>query len=226
VVNISGPLARLEELDRTLQTLFDGMRRLRGDLLELDPDRRVLTPVGLAALNPAYPPDLPNPVLQVEPPDPSWIPVLHRMERPDLSFPRPCGQVGVYLTEPPREHQTARLDVLRVLVPGESAWRAPTPHDLPRCSSCGVWIDAFSNADLDYLSLMQPAPRSDHPPRPSKRRTQRKPEVRASSSDSPGSGASDLPPAFPAHTPELRLNDEQVVTHLRNLADGLGLDPG
>jgi hypothetical protein len=223
MVNISGPLARLEELDHTLRSLSEGIRRLRMDLLEMDPEGHPLTLTPLGESLKVKEPKEPLPVFRVEPPDPSWIPVLHRVVRQDPSFPRPCGQVGVFLTEPPREYVNARTEILRVLIPGETRWRVPTPHDEPRCSSCGAWIDPFSNADLDYLSLMQPAPRSDNPP---KRRTQRKPEVRASSSDSPGSDASDLPPAFPAHTPEARDADEQVLIHLRSLADGLGLDPG
>jgi hypothetical protein len=100
------------------------------------------------------------------PADPAWIPVMHAMIRPQQGWPRPCGQVGLYLDRPIREGERCDLQRLRVLVPGESSWRTPTTEDTPRCSSCGELIDAFSSADLDYLSVMLPGGGGGGPPPP------------------------------------------------------------
>lgn len=199
---------RVEMLESLVMTLRDQVRML------LPPPAAPTSPGFFVREEPA--------ALQVVPPDPAWIPILHRMERTDPRFPRPCGQVGLYLTEPPTQHRNATLEVMRILVPGEDRWRQPTQLDLPVCSSCGAYVDPFSNADLDYLSQMLPSVPSAPSP---KRRVQRKPEVESTPNESPGSNVSRLPPAFPAHTPRARDDDEETLTALRELADGLGL-PG
>lgn len=145
-------LARLDALETLLRTCFEMIRTLRW---EIRAPQGPLTPMGIerAATGLA-----PPPALQVVPSDPAWVPILHNRERPEPDAPvGPCGQVGLYLTEPPREGIHASLEVMRVLVPGEDRWRAPTPQDRPLCSSCLAPIEPFSNTDLDYLSHMLPA---------------------------------------------------------------------
>lgn len=149
--------------------------------------------------------------MKLRPPDRNWVPIFHSVQRPYDNWPKPCGQVGLYLTEPPVENQNARIEIMRVRPPGELEWRAPQPGiDMPVCSSCGQMIDPFSNQDLDYLAHMQPPQSRKSSPRSRGRR--RSGEVSAPTGEiSPGSSV-DLPeappPTFAAHTSEAR----QAVT--------------
>lgn len=193
-------LVRLEALEDILRSAHEAIRKLRIELLQTNPDPNFgaslgpLTPLG-ESLQRGREVVQVEPSLQVIPPNPSWIPVLHNKERAEPNHPKPCGQVGLYLTQNPTQHQKASLDVMRILVPGESTWREPTQQDVPLCSSCGVWIDPFSSRDLDYLSVMVPS----EPPR-----------VRKVKATKP----------FPAHTSEAT---QQDIDALRELSDAVGL---
>lgn len=219
-------LVRLEAVEAALQMAFDAVRKLRVELQSGSASFRLTTPVGLVAPTSA---GLAAPALQVIPPDPQWIPILHVVPRvmPD-SWPRPCGQVGLYLTEPPREHEKARLDRMRILVPGESRWREPTINDEPRCSSCGTMIDPFSNADLDYLSRMIPG--GARPPALGKRRDRRRSKEeepglpRPEGEVSPGMSSEALSPStFPGHTPQAQHDVLQGIEALTDFARSAGL---
>jgi hypothetical protein len=218
-------LARLEAVEAALQAAFDAVRRIRREIHDLGRLRTFpapLTPVGLADR-------LVLPALQVVPPAPSWVPILHSMTRLESTgpagnfLPRPCGQVGLYLTEPPREHEKARLDRMRILVPGEDRWREPTPTDLPRCSSCGVTIDPFSNADLDYLSHLIPG--GPRPPTPGKSRDRKRSGGEPPQTPSPG-GVFEMtgsPSTFPGHTSSATQEVLSGIELLSELARSSGL---
>ena len=164
-----------------------------------------------------------------EPPDPSWLPILHRMVRPDPAYPRPCGGVAHYLTQPPQEHVPASLDLIRICPLGERTWRAPQRGiDEPRCDSCGVLVDPFSNADLDYLTHLRPA--GQKPARKS-RRGSGEDRAGVSSAPEPRGGVSpgsprvdsDLLSTLPGHTPTATFDVLQDVAKLQQLADDAGL---
>lgn len=211
-------LVRLEALEDAIQTCFETVRKLRRDIRALDPTQFPPTP-GLSRA--------PLPIdLTTDPPDPQWIPILHRMERPDPGHPvKPCHLPALYLTEPPRPNQRARFAVMRILPPGEAGWREPTLHDEPRCSSCGGLVDPFSNSDLDYLSVME-APASIPLASKASRKSRRSGETRAARTDSPdGRVASSASPppnggSFPGHTQEA---DMETFNALKTLSNDLGL---
>lgn len=190
-------LVRLEALEDILRSAHEALRKLRHELLGATPDfdtTGMLTPLGESIRSGCEYIQV-EPALQVIPPNPSWIPVLHRMTREESNHPKPCGNVGLYLTQSPTQHQKASLDVMRILVPGENTWREPTTADVPLCSSCGVWIDPFSSQDLDYFSVMVPS----EPPRVKK--------IKATK-------------PFPVHTREATQKDIDV---LQELSDAVGL---
>lgn len=217
---------RVEQVEAALEQVSLAIRRLRADLDELT-GGQTGSPTHLARSQA-------EPRLRVlPPPDPGWVPVVHRMRRADLNMPDPCDQVGLYLTKPPRQHERASFDVMRILPPGELRWRLPKDTDVPRCSSCGAWIDPFSNADLDYLSVMQPSPGSDpslpplSPPSPYRSA----PSMSAGyplQTPAPETVLDDVPQPgrpFPAHTPEAADRDLQSI---QELADAIGqeAEPG
>ena len=206
-------LIRLEAVEDAFRMAFDSLRKLR---VELCPGP--LTPLGLERLNQVTP--IPA-ALQIVPPDSTWIPILHAVHRPESSL-KPCGQVGLYLTDPPREHEKASLERMRILVPGEQRWREPTPGDIPLCSSCGIRIDPFSNADLDYLSHMipgGPAPRIKRGDRG--RSGGEPPQVPPFPGGS--SGMTGSPSTFPGHTFQASQDVLADIAAITELAQEAGL---
>ena len=199
-------LTRLEAVEDALKLAFDTLRKVRVAVLEADPNHQpILTPIGAtnSTVIPAnIPGDPAGALLQIHgvapPPDPEWIPIYHRIQRPYADWPYPCGKPGLYLTEYPTQHTPARFSVMRIRVHTEREWRIPTTADEPRCSSCFALIDPFSNKDLDYLSVMQPST----PP-------------------TTGSEPIPAPRSYPLHTSEATQKD---IDALRELAGGLGLD--
>lgn len=214
-------LARLDALEAVLRTCFEMIRSIRQEIRDPLPEgMKVLTPVGESIQRLQRPVEHVEPV---EPPDSSWIPILHDRVRPDPQAPHPCGGVGLYLTEPPREHQKARLDVMRILAPGERSWRTPTIHDEPRCSSCRALINPFSNTDLDYLSHMQPAALA---PTSKKRGRDRSGGDRSLGGEgSPGSpdATTDRPPTYPGHVPEAEFSVGADLARIQKIAESAGL---
>lgn len=169
------------------------------------------------------------PALIIEPPDPSWVGILHTNERdreiyPD--WPRPCGQVALYLTQRPQQHEKASWEPMRVLVAGESKWRQPTLHDEPRCAACGSLIDPFSSTDLDYLAVM--APSEPPPPAPQKasrrRRKSGEPPSHYPGRFSPGRSEEGGPLPIPGVSRELGQIDLDALQRLSGqvYADGTG----
>lgn len=212
-------IARLDALDDMLRVISEGIRKMRHEIRELDPVQ-FPPPVPLGPPTHdlrVYPSDLQRTPLQSEqtdPPDSRWIPIIHRMTRTDAAFPRPCMLPGLYLTEPPRENRKASFEVMRILPQGEQHWRSPTLMDIPMCSSCGAVIDPFSNADLDYLSVMQPATVK------SGKRGRKRSEEETPVGGSPALPRVDPPSIFPGHTNEA---DRETLTTLHTLAQDLGL---
>lgn len=159
----------------------------------------------------------------VQSPDGNWIPVYHRMDRNSPDFPPPCNDVGVYLTRRIHEGERCSRELLRICPPGESVWRAPTLHDEPRCQSCQSLIDPFSSADLDYLSVMQPAPVLGERQRVGENRPDSPPGV-GGFEGSPELGPVPVPPppfAVSPMTPEARDATQDEIDALRALADDI-----
>lgn len=159
-------VARLDSLEDVLRLLFDAVRKLRAEIRETYPESfppaplTPLAPIGQRAS------DVPVPYgpesLVPDRPDPSWVPIIHRMHRvPSDVYPHPpppCNRPGLYLTQPPRDGIVADPALMRICPPGERRWRPPQVGvDTPSCQSCGAPIDPFSSYDLDYLSVMLPA---------------------------------------------------------------------
>jgi hypothetical protein len=69
-----------------------------------------------------------------------------------------CQKVAFYHRGPVNPTQRADLTRLRI----HPSMRIPTPHDVPRCGSCGIVVDPYSTQDLDWAALL-----STHPPAPS-----------------------------------------------------------
>lgn len=160
----------------------------------------------------------------LDPPDPEWIPIYHEMQRPESGFPPPCKQVALYLTEPPQEGKHASLEVMRVRTPFQSEWKIPERGiDEPRCSSCWSLVDPFSNADLDYLSVMLPASTSKSS------RVRRKSGDVGRSADQRGSpdpavvAGIPAPSTYPGHTPTASFDISTDIEALRKLAEDAGL---
>jgi hypothetical protein len=161
------------------------------------------------------------------PADPAWIPVMHAMIRPQQGWPRPCGQVGLYLDRPIREGERCDLQRLRVLVPGESSWRTPTTEDTPRCSSCGELIDAFSSADLDYLSVMLPAGTAGDPPPGTPGSDRARPPSPPAATDINGTETARTVRKLLTSTPEAREIDRRMTEELMALSiEALGRHRG
>lgn len=204
-VNPHALLARLDALEMALQPIYEGIRRLRGEIRESDPAEFPPVPnlAGLVGASLVVPPSNLN--APRDPPNPRWIPIRHTVQRVDseqipLDIP-PCGGIAHYLTVPPYEHQKASLDQIRICPPGETIWRAPKPGiDAPVCMSCGLLVDPFSNADLDYLSHMRPG----------------QPELVARPVE-------DRYESFPGHTPRASFDVQQDMQHLMTLAREAGL---
>lgn len=204
-------LARLEALEEALHLVESCVRGLRRELAPGPP-----TPVGPAGLHQPLPS---QPRLQPPVPDPAWIPVQHAIPRTEPGSAPPCFQTALYLTEPPREGVKARLDVMRIWMPWKDAvaWVDPRLDDLPPlCAGCGVPVEPFSNRDLDYLSLMQPA-YTQNPSKPTRRGRKRSEAVPGS--DSPDDSG-ETPPIFSAHTPEAT---QEILNDLQRLSQELGL---
>jgi hypothetical protein len=167
---------------------------------------------------------------EVAPPDPAWIPIYHEMQRPESGFPPPCHQVALYLTEPPQEGKNADLRLMRVRTPFQPEWKIPERGiDEPRCSSCWSLVDPFSNADLDYLSVMLPgsASPSSAPKRtPSARRKSgdvgRSADQRGSPDPAVVAGIP-APSTYPGHDINANLDIHQDIEALRKLAEDAGL---
>lgn len=228
---------RAEALAHLLRTCQEMVQRLQQDL---EPYLR-MNPVSLAQNpGPISPLRGPAPAFQVVPPDPAWVPILHSRERPEPDSPvGPCGQVGLYLTHPPQDGIKASLDAMRVLIPGEDRWRAPTPQDRPLCSSCLAPIEPFSNTDLDYLSHMLPAQVGAAPTRRTPRARRRSGEDRGERALPSGSRPTDgtefspvsrppmvdpgLPSTFAGHTPEATGDILEDIQRLQRLANESGL---
>lgn len=200
---------RLEQVEAALTQVYEAVRRLRADLDELTGTSMPPTPEVAKRTGPT--------LRVLPPPEPGWIPILHRMQRADPQMPTPCGGVGLYLTKPPRQHERARTEVMRILPPNETTWRAPGAGDLPRCATCLVRIDPFSSADLDYLSVMQPSPSSD-PSQPTPAMSTGYPLQ----TPPPETVLDELPQPhrpFPAHTREAA---EADLESIRELSDAIG----
>ena len=221
-----GDIHRLERRIEMLEALLLQMQRMDTTLATPpDPiaDSLDLTPTARARR------------VALPPPDPSWIPILHVVPRSNVALPDappPCGKPGLYLTAPPREHEHASLEVMRILPPTETVWRRPTVMDQPRCASCLAPIDPFSNADLDYLSHMLPG-RS--PKTASRRGRTRSKQDRAEAATSepagvrsPGAPVVDTGPVsiLPDHTVRAQQDALRSLVDLERLAADAGLFPG
>lgn len=159
-----------------------------------------------------------------DPPDPTWIPVLHRMTRLLPDWPAPCGKVGLYLTEPPAQHKKASFSVIRMRTYDSPEWKIPTTADEPRCSSCFALIDPFSSSDLDYLSIMQPSSAASLKLAKRRRRKGEVPSNGPTGDDAshvyPDAPADVEPLSFPAHVQEASQKD---LDTLNQLARSIGL---
>jgi hypothetical protein len=140
------------------------------------------------------------------------------MQRPESGFPPPCQDVALYLTEPPQEGKHASLEVMRVHTPFQPAWKIPQRGiDEPRCSSCWSLVDPFSNADLDYLSVMVPG---------RARRTSgesgRSADLRGSPDPAVVAGIP-APSTYPGHTNPANFDITSDIEILQKLAKDAGL---
>ena len=61
-----------------------------------------------------------------------------------------CQKVAFYHRGPVNPTQRADLTRLRI----HPSMRIPTPHDVPRCGSCGIVVDPYSTQDLDWAALI------------------------------------------------------------------------
>ncbi len=221
-------LARLDALEDVLKLGYDAIRTMRREIREAHPES-FPPPVPLKGLGDTLPS-----YAQDTSPDPSWIPILHSMQRAEIGFPPPCNGVALYLTEPPQEGKRADLSLMRVRPPFTETWKIPERGiDEPRCASCGILVDPFSNADLDYLSRMLPAGASS--PKRSKQKTPR--DRRTSGADqsaairgvAAGSREGspdlpvDLPPTLPGHTAEADFDVMKDLARIQDLAKSSGL---
>jgi hypothetical protein len=156
-----------------------------------------------------------------EDPDPAWIPIRHEMIRP-APFPMPCGNVGLYLTEPPQEHKPADLSLMRVRTPFDPAWKVPQPGiDEPRCSSCWQLVDPFSSADLNYLAVMVP-PNSGPRARRKSGDVGRSADQRGSPDPAVVAGIP-APSTYPGHTTNATFDITSDIKILQKLAKDAGL---
>lgn len=219
-------LARLDALEDILKLGFDSIRKLRTEIREANSQDFPPVPT-LGSNDFRLPLSAPTTISDETQPDPDWIPILHRIQRLDASFPPPCGKVGLYLTELPREHQIADLAVMRIRTRDDPRWHTPQRGiDVPCCSTCFAFLDPFSNADLDYLSVMQPSQVGDQT-YPRSRPLNDRGVVGASARDSEISpGLLDVslaPPPLPGHTPDAMADVLQDLQNLRDLAKSAGL---
>ena len=71
-----------------------------------------------------------------------------------------CQKVAFYHRGPVNPTQRADLTRLRI----HPSMRIPTPHDVPRCGSCGIVVDPYSTQDLDWAALLSTHPRAPSDP--------------------------------------------------------------
>jgi hypothetical protein len=89
----------------------------------------------------------PHPGVVVSPPDPSWLPLLHKHGE------QPCHRPAMYVTCRPLRTDKADLAILRIYQADPPTWRQPTPQDRPTCLGCGHSVNPYTQDDLDWTTI-------------------------------------------------------------------------
>jgi hypothetical protein len=95
------------------------------------------------------------------PPDPTWIPIIHRPEA------QGCGKPAQYLIHRIHPVTPASKHLLRISPPSspDRRWRIPESSDIACCSSCAAPVDPHSGVDLDWTPAFDPTLPLEYPSR-------------------------------------------------------------